>query len=50
MKNIFSFLFLSMYCTTIHAQDNYEIQVYGAQTVEKDATMIELHSNYTFGG
>ena len=32
------------------AQDNYEIQVYGAETVAKDATMIELHSNYTFGG
>lgn len=33
-----------------HAQDNYEIQVYGAQTLEKGYTMLELHSNYTFGG
>lgn len=32
------------------AQDNYEIQVYGAQTVTRDATMLELHSNFTFGG
>ena len=36
------------YCC--HAQDNYEIQVYGAETVAKGATMLELHSNYTFGG
>jgi hypothetical protein len=32
------------------AQDNYEIQVYGAQTVMPKATMFELHSNYTFEG
>jgi hypothetical protein len=41
------FVFLS--CNLL-AQDNYEIQVYEAQTVAKDATMVELHSNYTFGG
>ena len=29
------------------AQDNYEIQVYGAPTVKKGSTMFELHSNYT---
>ncbi|MBV8205398.1 MAG: hypothetical protein JO041_01290 [Acidobacteria bacterium] len=29
------------------AQDNYEIQVYGAETVAPGATMVELHSNYT---
>lgn len=29
------------------AQDNYEIQVYGAATVKKGSTMFELHSNYT---
>ena len=34
----------------LYAQDNYEIQVYGAQTLDKGATMLELHSNYTFGG
>ena len=33
-----------------HAQDNYEIQVYGAETVPTGATMFELHSNYTLSG
>ena len=32
------------------AQGNYEIQVYGADTVEAKSTMIELHSNYTAQG
>jgi hypothetical protein len=32
------------------AQDNYEIQVYGADTVEPHHTMVELHSNFTFQG
>src|ERR1700693_1100492 len=32
------------------AQDNYEIQVYGVDTVEPGATMVELHSNFTFQG
>jgi hypothetical protein len=31
-------------------QDNYEIQVYGAETVAKGNTMVELHSNFTFDG
>jgi hypothetical protein len=29
------------------AQDNYEIQVYGADTVAPGATMVELHTNFT---
>lgn len=29
------------------AQDNYEIQVYGSETVPAGENMIELHSNYT---
>src|SRR5947207_11497312 len=29
------------------AQDNYEIQVYGSETVPAGATMVELHSNIT---
>lgn len=33
-----------------HAQGNYEIQVYGADTVPPDSTMLELHSNYTADG
>jgi len=31
-------------------QDNYEIQVYGAPTVEPHSTMFELHSNFTING
>ncbi|WP_245845722.1 transporter [Mucilaginibacter xinganensis] len=34
----------------LQAQDNYEIQVYGSETVEKGSTMLELHSNFTFDG
>ena len=47
-KLFFCLCLLAHQCVT--AQDNYEIQVYGAQTVAKDATMVELHSNFTFGG
>lgn len=32
------------------AQDNYEIQVYGSDTVAPKSTMIELHSNFTIDG
>lgn len=32
----------------VRAQDNYEIQVYGADLVPKAHTMFELHSNFTF--
>src|SRR5262249_55937770 len=31
-------------------QDNYEIQVYGSDTVKPGHTMVELHSNFTFEG
>jgi hypothetical protein len=34
----------------IHAQDNYEIQVYGAPLTPQGHTMFELHSNYTIEG
>jgi len=34
----------------LRAQDNYEIQVYGAETVAPGRTMVELHSNFTFIG
>ncbi|HLK30279.1 MAG TPA: hypothetical protein VKT28_16980 [Puia sp.] len=44
---IFIFLFSSL---SVFCQDNYEIQVYGSETVAKHATMVELHSNYTFDG
>lgn len=32
------------------AQDNYEIQVYGADTVAPKTRMLELHSNFTIDG
>ena len=32
------------------AQDNYEIQVYGSDTVAPKSTMLELHSNFTVEG
>jgi hypothetical protein len=31
-------------------QDNYEIQVYGSETVAPGRTMVELHSNFTVEG
>jgi hypothetical protein len=41
---------LSALSTRLLAQDNYEIQVYGSETVEPGHTMVELHSNYTANG
>jgi len=32
------------------AQENYEIQVYGSETMARGVTMFELHSNYTING
>jgi hypothetical protein len=46
---LLSFL-LIIAVTIAKAQDNYEIQVYGSETVEKGRTMLELHSNYTLDG
>jgi hypothetical protein len=40
-------LFLFAAVMPLRAQDNYEIQVYGSDTVAKGATMVELHSNYS---
>jgi len=34
----------------LFAQENYEIQVYAAETVAPRHTMVELHSNYTISG
>jgi hypothetical protein len=34
----------------LYAQDNYEIQVYGSETVAPKTTMVELHSNFTADG
>ncbi len=32
------------------AQENYEIQVYPSETIEKGVTMLEFHTNYTADG
>ncbi|HWX24926.1 MAG TPA: transporter [Vicinamibacteria bacterium] len=37
-------------CASLAAQDNYEIQVYGSDTVAPGDTMVELHSNFTADG
>ena len=34
----------------VHAQANYEIQVYPSETADKNTTFFELHSNYTGSG
>ena len=49
IKLLIVFLFILSEGSAL-AQENYEIQVYGSQTVQPNTTMIELHSNFTFGG
>lgn len=40
-----------LYCgLAAQAQDNYEIQIYGADTVAPKTTMVEIHSNFTVDG
>jgi hypothetical protein len=43
-------IFLFVPSRYAHAQDNYEIQVYGADTVTPGDTMFEIHSNFTVDG
>ena len=45
--------FLLLFVTAalpVCAQDNYEIQVYGVDTVDPGATMVEFHTNFTAQG
>jgi len=46
------FILALAYLCPVHlmAQDNYEIQVYGADTVEPHSTMVEFHTNWTAQG
>ena len=46
---LFAAVFLLMSSVAL-AQDNYEIQVYGSDTVDPGATMLEFHTNYTADG
>lgn len=41
---------VSVLSTIAVAQDNYEIQVYGYDTVSPRTTMVEIHSNFTVDG
>jgi hypothetical protein len=41
---------ICLFALPLMAQGNYEIQVYGADTVEPGHTMIELHTNLTVEG
>ena len=46
---VFTFVLL-VGAVTARAQGNFEIQVYGSETLSPGATMIELHSNTAFDG
>ena len=51
MKFIVFLLVLAAAATSVaRAQGNYEIQVYGSDTVPKGNTMFEVHSNFTASG
>lgn len=50
MKYFFLFLAMGLCGRELMAQENYEIQVYGSQTMPMGYTMLELHSNFTFDG
>ncbi|HUK31921.1 MAG TPA: hypothetical protein VLV89_12460 [Candidatus Acidoferrum sp.] len=54
VSRVFAFLFVAaatiLFAPRAGAQDNYEIQVYGADTVAPGHTMFELHSNFTIDG
>ncbi len=51
LKYLFSVIFtMCIFLGVAHAQGNYEIQVYGADTVEPRSTMVEFHSNFTADG
>jgi len=50
IRYYFTILLCFGICLGLKAQDNYEIQVYGSETVDAGHTMVELHSNFTFNG
>src|SRR4249920_2374217 len=49
-REVFAFAIICLLATFSHAQDNYEIQVYGSETIPRGVTMIELHNNFTAKG
>jgi hypothetical protein len=51
MKTLFfAALFIAALAPLASAQGNYEIQVYGSETVAPRTTMVEMHSNFTAKG
>ena len=50
MRRLWVAIFLVLVCGIARAQGNYEIQVYGADTVAPKDLMVELHSNFTVSG
>jgi Putative MetA-pathway of phenol degradation len=52
MAKAFFVCFLALWALhhSLQAQDNYEIQVYGSETVAPGRTMVEIHSNFTVSG
>jgi hypothetical protein len=50
LGSLFLTLILFIVVSPSHAQDNYEIQVYGSEATPKNVTMVEIHSNFTIDG
>ena len=50
LTTLTAFIFIVLLATCTAAQDNYEIQVYGADVVAPRSTMVEIHSNFTAEG
>jgi hypothetical protein len=48
--SLYLFVLCFVASARLNAQDNYEIQVYGSETVAPKTTMVELHSNFTVDG
>jgi hypothetical protein len=49
--SLFLVALMALVCPVcLHAQDNYEIQVYGSDTVEPGSTMVEIHTNFAVQG
>jgi len=46
----FCLALICLLAVSTSAQDNYEIQVYGSDTVPPGQTMVELHTNFTASG
>ena len=50
LATVLGILALSLCSLVCQAQDNYEIQVYGSETIPPKTTMLELHSNFVVQG